>query len=1238
MNCPISDSSFSAKAIICGLMVSLAASLSAQESASEIMAIPDEVLLSAVPVLSPIIHNNCPACRKGKLYDGQYDNQGSAAFPGDWDPRKPDQIVCKVCGTVFPNKDFHMKEEAFTNKKGEKYLIRYYHDELGIPYHGQPENLKGRDYYISGIINKAKGDWLFPKLVTLSEAYKKTGDKKYADKILPTLNKYLESYNHYLTVTDRGQRFANWTNRKALALELFLDRIGDRREGTPPFLWKVLVNLAAGEAKGDEPAKIAIQGILAKAYKEVYFFDAKKNFLNQELYAGNFGQGLGGLGKLPVAKLFNRPEILHFVVQTLMDTPRVPYFYDGGYVEGPGYGEIQTSRLQGMHIMDGYSDPKGFTFEADGTRFDNVHPMKDHEDFYWSAYNFWNELRLPGAGNIVTHDCDYKSFILNDTWFKPRARSENIMMGGFKHTVLGDGTGDLQIQTHFAFGDNGANHARQDAMSLQMYAFDHYLLDDFPYHKSNIRKLDELSLVHNTVVINQQNQYRYFNDGDAQLYVPNLPGLSVVKVDGKRAYPLEAKKHNRTLISNTIELGRPYVIDIFETEGGGLHDYTLRSSAYHPETAALSLPLKELPGVRPLMAPGEIWDDPPDNREPVGTGYGLLFHVKTAAALPYFTLKYDCTNPWLKVPEDRTGTPNLPFVFDPNFTNGNPAVGSMHHFVSEPGYEALLTDMPALRRSGFYGERDPKTHDQIPYQDWKHMQPLFILRHKVAEGGKSLFLVVHEPYLDKPKIKNVERLKTDNANILALRVDFGDRKDTLIYSLDGRVIHTTVDGLELNGVLGLVAEAKDGKRDGYLIGGTSLKCARAALELALPLDSFKGKITGTQRKWNGDKEDALIANADCNLPEGTALRGSWILLHHIGGWDKEPDGSFKAGRPNRMAYDNLPARIAFIDKQVKLATTDAAKEYYKKERERVELERTYDAKQGDGFWCSFEIDRVEKIDGKVVIITKGEHGLEIKGSKISEFFYPRRVIENGRTEFVVTSAASNQGNPIISPADEAAMKPIKVSCFSSASEAKIMVAFVPKADAGKTKLNWQIYNEPVSISTDGCLSVKSVSAKGIKEGRVYNHDYTFPMHPDVLPHAEMLPGLSCRTASSQPASILSEIGFKKYAGDHRLTKASEFLVDGVVKINAPGIYTFYFFAKDDGALKLGGNELFPMGQSHPLIGVPYSKTVALEAGFYSLHIEQKKPLAKPYETLELDWTGPGITRQPIPAAQLFHKI
>ena len=97
------------------------------------------------------------------------------------------------------------------------------------------------------------------------------------------------------------------------------------------------------------------------------------------------------------------------------------------------------------------------------------------------------------------------------------------------------------------------------------------------------------------------------------------------------------------------------------------------------------------------------------------------------------------------------------------------------------------------------------------------------------------------------------------------------------------------------------------------------------------------------------------------------------------------------------------------------------------------------------------------------------------------------------------------------------------------------------------------------------------------------------------------------------------------------------IIDGLVEVKDPGVYTFYFRAQDDGSLKIGDRVIFALGHSNPMIGVPHARTVALERGLYSLSIEQNNPLKKKYETLELEWEGPGIKRQAIPSANLFHR-
>ena len=58
---------------------------------------------------------------------------------------------------------------------------------------------------------------------------------------------------------------------------------------------------------------------------------------------------------------------------------------------------------------------------------------------------------------------------------------------------------------------------------------------------------------------------------------------------------------------------------------------------------------------------------------------------------------------------------------------------------------------------------------------------------------------------------------------------------------------------------------------------------------------------------------------------------------------------------------------------------------------------------GNGFTHGYPIDRVEKQEGKTVIVLGMDHGLKIEGPQTKEVFYPRRTIEGANT-FVIPLA------------------------------------------------------------------------------------------------------------------------------------------------------------------------------------------------------------------------------------------
>ncbi len=60
---------------------------------------------------------------------------------------------------------------------------------------------------------------------------------------------------------------------------------------------------------------------------------------------------------------------------------------------------------------------------------------------------------------------------------------------------------------------------------------------------------------------------------------------------------------------------------------------------------------------------------------------------------------------------------------------------------------------------------------------------------------------------------------------------------------------------------------------------------------------------------------------------------------------------------------------------------------------------------GNGFTHGYPIERVEKRDGKTVIVLSMDHGLTIEGEQTQEVFYPQRKIE-GVNSFVIPLAAT----------------------------------------------------------------------------------------------------------------------------------------------------------------------------------------------------------------------------------------
>ena len=94
--------------------------------------------------------------------------------------------------------------------------------------------------------------------------------------------------------------------------------------------------------------------------------------------------------------------------------------------------------------------------------------------------------------------------------------------------------GDFSVRLDF--GENGVNHAHQDSLCMQIYGYGHSLIDDFTYHKSILRRYGEMSLVHQTVIIDHENQNRANTAGcEVQIKIPACVVLTGQQVKAEKS-------------------------------------------------------------------------------------------------------------------------------------------------------------------------------------------------------------------------------------------------------------------------------------------------------------------------------------------------------------------------------------------------------------------------------------------------------------------------------------------------------------------------------------------------------------------------------------------------------------------------------------------------------------------------------------------------------------------------------
>ncbi len=585
---------------------------------------------------------------------------------------------------------------------------------------------------------------------------------------------------------------------------------------------------------------------------------------HQRIYSNLQGYRLSPL--ILFGLVLERPDYVHEAVNYISDLLQYSYTPDGFWKEfTPGYHQQITSRLMGSCslLTKGYSDPAGYIYEPDGTRFDNLNL---HERF---AVQF---ERMKTALQVLSMP-DGTLLSLNDAWPKkdkatPSA-SQRLDSPGLL-SVAGIAKLGTEKMVAFLQFDGIRGHDHDDPLNLVWFAGGREVFGETGYQalpdSGSTREWHTIAASHNTVIVNENMKQRDSNrlpprlnvfKGESKNDFPFLAGADsaqsrlefayrdkekpiiaaqpaaaqfanqgrlliwdtpenatqAMEAERENAYPDITSLYRRTIVMIPTGNGDGILVDIFRIRGGGIHDFALRGGLDEPYTIEFDIPLQP--------ASGEL--------------YKYVQLKKSAEVHPPLTAT-------MRYPDGYEVRSRLSALF------GTP-----------DGELTLLTgEAPAIRRMG--------------------TAPFSFIRHQVSKQHRdfselnnsleSCFVWVHEASRHGFSIQKVV-VKRDNDN-LVIYIRSKDREDWVFSALEpDSIIYS--HNFHFKGKLAS-ATTVDGKTTGRIHSGTLLK--KEGNTIAEKAPSLSVPILKTLRKEAGDATDSVVFT----LPENTPLQ-KYTLAH-----------------------------------------------------------------------------------------------------------------------------------------------------------------------------------------------------------------------------------------------------------------------------------------------------------------------------------------------------------------------
>ena len=764
----------------------------------------------------------CPKCEFARMH-GAY----------DWYPDDPEQIVCKGCGTVYPNEDYP-EDLTFHSKYDINQKITLYGGKSWYAYGYQAVHSS-----FSGHARIHQCRYAANTAEDLALAYALTGRKTFARSAANILRRFADVHPNYLIhscygdIADMDPKIAA-PNVNHLPEDEWCPPGNTPNRILHPGYWAVLRWGSSGGMEGTSLQKVILAyDLIAETLSDEDRKHIEHNLLLDAatvLYCNSVINNKTGMNRCAVALIgitCGDPLLVRFGLDGFVRAVRDWWLPDGGTPESIGYAHMMLAGVwRTAEAMKQYSDPD---------ELDLAPARIDRLDLYkWPRYRaVWQNIarpllpnldyplltdnRLPCHLSAMHADIlarNYPSLnhqlLQRDIAKVPRCYTGRIAQfwyGGnldssaaFYRTParlpaqppkfvddLGPhlNIGTLRTSergntgTTILYGADHKGHHHCDNLNLYYWKEGRELLTDLGYlwDMEDVRYGVTRTLSHNLVLVDEAEQISYGRRTTFHLF-SSTPNAKVMEASSN-VYP-GASIYQRTVV--TVNSGpTEYVVDVFRVRGGKTHDLVLHG----PDN---SLSLKGLAAKRTQK---QVYD---------------FTHLR----------KGQSNSPWTATWRPDGGKPFRVHV---------PASANETVFVGQ----------------GFGQRKAVDRGETIPY----------LTRRRTKKG--SIFTTV---YCEGSTVKSVRELYSDPRTLtLVLEITTQRGKDIVIsagpkgspktISLGGRM-------LKFDGKFGLIAGSGS-----ILVGGTHLSLGKVTL--SQPEASISGPVIET---YLNEDESGLVTSGD----------------------------------------------------------------------------------------------------------------------------------------------------------------------------------------------------------------------------------------------------------------------------------------------------------------------------------------------------------------------------------------